>query len=460
MPDHPPAQTVHIDGLVTGPDASGAGIARQQLDASGEARERLLLAGYLLIAEQGHQVLEAGLTPDTISRTAGRSRRSFYDHFESKGDYLDALFERFVAQDPAVHLSHAMLEIVETLMTEAEGDMVRALATLGSTYESAGTASPSRHLQLVAASMSTASEEHRHMLAEAYQVGSDLYMRVYDRLLTDWGFRLRDPWTTESLALMLRALGDGLALRRRIDPESVDPNAFRNTLLTLFPTLVEFADRPATTVVEAVEAIAVEAQTRWSERRNPASVVNAREQVNKALRELLGRVGYRTINLDMLAMHSQVSQQTILRSMGGVDEVLCGLFSDYVTGLESLLEIDIENSAVDPALVLDRHLDRLGQLTLEQGPIMRALSVIALDRERSPAHAVYAATAKVTQRALDAVLAASDEPPPAEVTAALDITLVNIVVANAAVSHPDPAGPARSVARALLHTPDSALEPS
>lgn len=75
-------------------------------------------------------------------------------------------------------------------------------------------------------------------LREDYRHFTDEFTSLYDEILAAWGTRLREPFDTRSLAVVLAALADGLTLRHLVDPDSVDLTAYRHSVVALLLLLV------------------------------------------------------------------------------------------------------------------------------------------------------------------------------------------------------------------------------
>jgi hypothetical protein len=64
-----------------------------------------------------------------------------------------------------------------------------------------------------------------------YDDFTDEFAALYEAILDGWGRRLRHPFTTRSVAVVIGALADGLTLRHLIDPGSVDLEAYQHTIV-------------------------------------------------------------------------------------------------------------------------------------------------------------------------------------------------------------------------------------
>ncbi|MEL7603195.1 MAG: TetR/AcrR family transcriptional regulator [Bacillota bacterium] len=81
-----------------------------------ETRERLLDAAAELFARQGFD----GVSVYAIASAAGIRESSVYNHFASKADILEALFEQFIAQTPSLRPSDAEIDQMLLIMQPQE----------------------------------------------------------------------------------------------------------------------------------------------------------------------------------------------------------------------------------------------------------------------------------------------------------------------------------------------------
>ncbi len=97
----------------------------EEIAAIGDPRDRFLAAGARMLVDDGFRVLAAGVSPERVAALAGRSRRTFYEHFETKEDYLRAVLRRHLdtsdEEMESERLTEDVLAMLVTVLTALAG---------------------------------------------------------------------------------------------------------------------------------------------------------------------------------------------------------------------------------------------------------------------------------------------------------------------------------------------------
>jgi AcrR family transcriptional regulator len=177
----------------------------------------MLKAGLRIIAERG---LEA-LTVEAVVNDAGAGRASFAEHFGDRTGFLAILFDS-LTHDPSVELEGRLAEI-----PKGTSHLEAYMAGLAGLYDDP--AACIAYLAIAAGAMHDPALRRRlvELLSWYDTIG-------VNRLARCEGADACTPDELETLALLLDAAEDGLALRKGLDPDSL----VAGTALVLLSRLV------------------------------------------------------------------------------------------------------------------------------------------------------------------------------------------------------------------------------
>lgn len=337
---------------------------------------RLLDAGARLFVDEGFSILENGLSAERVTRLAGRTRRTFYDHFPSKTDYVREVISRYL--DIA---GHEILnrELITTYLGQVDthrGDITEAVKAMATFTLEWQLASDNTLLQLGGWALCRRDPVLRARLREHFEAVDAMLAAGFDAVLERWHLKPRPPWTTKTAAAVLRATSDGMWVRRDLDPD-FDPYAFVDTCVAVFAVCTQPVHEPDLRITDHLRHLSGEAQRRWQEESEPAQVVNARARVLDALSSVLGRLGARTITLADVAEAAGVSERTIAVSFGSVEQLMIAAIDEALPPLADEVEFDLR-SGLGHRLVAERHIRRLADFLRERQHLMRGLLTVAM----------------------------------------------------------------------------------
>ncbi len=401
------------------------------------SRQRFFDAGTEALLEDPFRLFEAGLPPDVVARKAQRSRRTFYDHFGSKSDFVRAML--ISALDSPPHDIDDLERRFERRMSELEGDFVE-IVNLVSRWTFSEASDPSlARMQLVSVALATSDPEVNAALAAHTDRRDDPIRQFCERSLRAWGMQLRPPWTPQSFATVLRCLGDGLFLRSQITGE--DDERFAGllslTLLSLVPAIMQAPDSSAGTIGELIRAHSADATRVWRESHEPAIVTDARSTVLEHLDAQLGRHGYHNTSLADVAAAAGLSATTIRRAFGDLDDLIAMVVDDRIPFLESEVGLGLE-SGDPPLAVAERHVQRLARMIEDNRVIFRSVLAMTYGAgESEPAGQLLTRLSAPLERCLAA--AASSAPPQTQVgVGVIAGSITQTVIALATVPAADP----------------------
>ena len=182
-------------------------MARTQDERKTETRSRLLAAAAALFADQGIDAVSV----DAVAEAAGRTSGSVYAHFGSKQGLLMALLDEW--KDSVLTVLLAEVAVSDS----PAGQLGAVWANVSDTSErdSSRWALLEHELWLRAARDPEVADIIRERNAEALRYSA----RRLDGWTTSVGARpIGDP---QELAVLVKALLAGLAMQKRLDPDSV-----------------------------------------------------------------------------------------------------------------------------------------------------------------------------------------------------------------------------------------------
>jgi AcrR family transcriptional regulator len=183
-------------------------VRKTQEERKAETRARLLTAAADLFAEQGIDAVSV----DEVARAAGRTSGAVYAHFGSKQGLLLALLDSWKNSVLTVLLA----EVAVSASPDDELAAVWENVARGADEESARWSLLEHELRLRAA--------RDPEVAAVLRARDEEARRFSARQLAGWTTRVgaRPPAEPDELAVLVKALLNGLALQRRLDPGSFD----------------------------------------------------------------------------------------------------------------------------------------------------------------------------------------------------------------------------------------------
>ena len=205
-------------------------MARTQQERKAETRARLLAAAADLFADQGIDAVSV----DAVAEAAGRTSGAVYAHFGSKQGLLLALLDSWKDSVLTVLLA-------EVAVSDSPAGQ---LAAVWSNVSDTSDQETARWRVL----------EHELWLRAARDPEVADVLRVRNAEALRYSARQVDGWTTavgaerttspEDLAVLLKALLTGLALQKRLEPDSVPDDLALRGIAALVGLPADTLDRP------------------------------------------------------------------------------------------------------------------------------------------------------------------------------------------------------------------------
>ncbi len=347
----------------------------ERIAALRDPTERLLRSGVLALIHAGRAVLENGLSPEVITRTAGRSRRSYYDHFRGKAQFTEQLYDELLGIGGP---TRARIDVADFLLSLNQGDLADTLFLMAKAPTIGNVERVNRIARQIVTALGANDPYARDRIRDFYARDRLVYEPVIASLIDSWGIELREPWTVERATLVFRIVIDGMAMRSLVDDDLEETDMVFLVLKTLLPGIGRLRHSADTNSVDdLVQELSDTARKYMREREDPSVVLDARSAVQAATLEELAKRGFSKTTLEGIERTSGISQTTIRRSMGEVVEICCEMLDGLVAGLESAVEIELSGPlAADPRAMIDRHLDRTAELFLSRRPLIEAWTVM------------------------------------------------------------------------------------
>lgn len=337
--------------------------------------DRLLRSGVLALIHSGRAVLETGLSPEVITRTAGRSRRSYYDHFRGKQQFSEQLFDELLGVGSP---TASRMQVTSALLGHNDGDLFDTLHLMATAPSIDNVERVNRVARQIVSALGSNDDYARARIKGFYELDQQMYGPVIDSLVESWGLEFREPWTSETATVFFRIIVDGYAMRSLNEPDLEETEAVFLVFKTMFSGMSRLRDSADTdTVDDRLRETSDMAVKYLRERSDPSLVFDARQAVQDATMSELAKRGFINTRLDLVARVAGISQVTIRRAMGDVDDICCEMLSGLLAGLESSAEVDSAGPlAQDPLEILDRHFERTASLMVNHRPLMESITAM------------------------------------------------------------------------------------
>jgi AcrR family transcriptional regulator len=346
-----------------------------QIASIADPRERLLAAGARMLVDDGFRILAAGLSPERVAALAGRSRRTFYEHFETKEVYLRSLLATYIADSGQVLAPDRLAEdVLALLVADPSGTMIDTVDTLVRQVFVENMASDAGLLHTIAWA-AAGSDPATHADHQAHLVAVDeLWERNVSLALETWGLALRPPWTPMLFGQVLVALSDGYYLRTRIADGADHGDDYSLALTTLMASAMQRLDEAPEQLDDRLESLRRAAVIGVRERQDPVAAVTARRRLLDALEEALSERSLAQLTLTDVADRAGVGIATVRASYPDLIAVLTELVADRLPPLDREIDFDRRTTAMDTAALLRRHLARLHTWSTANPGIVRGIA--------------------------------------------------------------------------------------
>jgi AcrR family transcriptional regulator len=186
---------------------------RRRLSAE-EGRRALLDAGRELARERPGSWPLDHVRLTVVAHRAGVSVGALYHYWESQDDYREDLLDDLFS--PERYPPSPVLEMADAVEELPLAELVR----LGAQVENANLRD-NPELRLLFAMWATADPDVNDKIADQYRAVGERWRAFYQAALARYGLEIRPPFTYATMAAVITALGEGLAVRGSVDPGAV-----------------------------------------------------------------------------------------------------------------------------------------------------------------------------------------------------------------------------------------------
>ena len=349
----------------------------EQIQQITDPRQRLLAAGARVVLDDGLAALANGVSPDRVTRVAGRSRRIFYDHFATKEDFLGEVVSHYLEPDGFAELARSSSTEIANLVWSTQGDLVASARTLCETSFERGVGSDADRFRALITALSVSGpmgEMVQHRLDRTEEAIGEFVTTLHEQ----WGLELRPPWTARRIACAVHALADGLMLRARAGVDVADGELFSLAVLSMLPMATQRSVDARTTVTERLESFNHQLVATWRERTLPEEAPNTRERVVDAFLGALADHGPRDTSVARVSELSGVSEAAIIGAFGSIEGLLSAALQDSTPSLQAEAEFDLTSDAITVEEAVRRHLVRVGTWVVDQPLLANAVMAFGL----------------------------------------------------------------------------------
>lgn len=300
---------------------------------AGDRRSELVDVAVRLALGQRFQDLLASVDTRSITQHAGVTTGSFFHHFRNRADFTEAVVDRLVELwDESNRRSLTVIEAFTagTPFKESTDAEWRGL-------EAERIRSSLQHLLWVVRDQPVAEGSCRtgaQVLAERYQDLNAGVLPAYRRSRAAIGREMMPPYTEVDLAVTLTALGNGLEMRRSVDPGAVRDDLYNDALAAVVLGMT----RPVGEQVDRRELIAIgrPITTPTVPSRPPAADGETWRQIADAAEPLFVDRLVSDVKVSEIADVSGVSTSTVYHHFGTVSAVAAATWARHFPELEAI----------------------------------------------------------------------------------------------------------------------------
>ena len=285
---------------------------------AGDRRRQLVDTGIELVMRQRFQDVLASVDTRSITEAAGVTTGSFFHHFANRGQFADAVAERF--EELWRDTIDGLLVDIEGVATEDEVD-VRALVRRRDWGKIAAQEVQGYlfHLLWVARHRPVSEEDGAtgaDVLQRSYEYLLEAVMPAYQRMVVAMGREMMPPFDERDLAITMNALVDGIQMCQRVHPDLVRDGLFADLVASTFVALT----RPRGEQAAGVDLAALEATLIPASRRRRSSAQGETwRQIADAAAPMFDQRPVVDVKVSDIADIAGVSTSTVYHQFGRVE---------------------------------------------------------------------------------------------------------------------------------------------
>ncbi len=202
-----------------------------------ETRRKLLEAGMAILEEQPAGNVMSHIKAPVVSARAGLTPGAFYYHWPKQQNFVQDLLD-FVMGSEHSRPVNSLFERLRVPVTDAAG--LRQLIMEAARENLLEISTSSRFAVQMAIWARQAHDTHARDLLKSLYDEFEMGLAVaYQRLVDGLGLEVKPPMTIQMITAIITGLGEGLAIRRAVDPDGVDQDLFGLAVLSMLPGFLQ-----------------------------------------------------------------------------------------------------------------------------------------------------------------------------------------------------------------------------
>lgn len=297
-------------------------------------RDRILDAGVAIWNGLDPAVLLGGFTAARVAEAAGVTRSTFYSYWPTTADYVGELVAHLGTLDstdyPAIVARAGLIDTRDVSATDIPRRIIEDCAV------HLGVASADPTLGLRLAFLAKADQPQvAEALREVYRRSDEAQYATFRQSLKRWGRELREPFDESLVKAVFSTLLEGLAARRRVDPDAFPPELYGWALL---PLLLMITRRPedGRDLLELADSIngwpaaGITSQLRAHERARQSDEIEilprSMREITVAIRRLLSEVSFAKLSMAEISIVTGYSESTLHGLYGSLSGVAMSVY--------------------------------------------------------------------------------------------------------------------------------------
>lgn len=329
-------------------------------------RLKILNAGIDLWRDLDPASLFGGFSVARVSEVANVTRSTFYSYWPSTDDYVHDLIEYLVDLEATDYPRIVAETSHENVASAAVTDVPASIIEICAFHLKAASEDPTLGLRL--GFLAKADDPGiKESLRDLYRRADEAQYAPFATSLENWGRALREPFDDRSMQLIFSVLLEGLAARRRLDPDDFPLELYGRALLPILimatrrpddeRDLAEISDSLNSWPAAGLTSKLQQHESSADPLKNPIARGSMRA-VTIAIRRLLARIGFGELSISEIAVVTGYSELTLQQMFGSRPGMaLCILF---INSYERYLDVSPEIHGIERVrMMVNINLDEL-----------------------------------------------------------------------------------------------------
>ena len=195
-------------------------MTRTKAEAREQSASAMLAAGMQILREMPVGNILSQVKAAEVAQRAGKTTGAFYNIWKRQADYHRDLIKYTLSQERFKADADTVQDIVRYL-EQPELDLAALIRTAANTNFDGLKAEPAMPLQMALWSKHQVDDDLCEEVRNLYKGLHEMFHPFHAEVLNKSGRRVRPPYTTHTIAVVLLALIEGLHMRWAVDPAAV-----------------------------------------------------------------------------------------------------------------------------------------------------------------------------------------------------------------------------------------------